>query len=62
MGQVIDRYKLNLFCRCLECEQYKGAKNDFVKYCGAYKTGIPPEIWNGRNVECKHFAENKKNN
>ena len=32
----IDRYKLNLFCVCLNCSKYRGSRNDFSKYCDAY--------------------------
>lgn len=57
MGYVIDRYTLNLFCICLDCEN-RGVPGK-AKSCSAYpkENGIPPEIWNTKNAECKHFKE-----
>ncbi len=31
MGCVIDRYKLNLYCVCLNCRKYRGSRSDFSK-------------------------------
>lgn len=61
MGCVIDRYKLNLYCVCLNCRKYRGSRSDFSKYCDAYPQLLPSKIWNGENVKCKYFVENDKN-
>lgn len=56
MENTIDKYKLNLYCRCLECKKkkYDGKQ---AHSCEAYpkQNGIPPEVWNGKNAECKYF-------
>lgn len=57
MGCLIDEYKLNIFCRCIGCEKYKGTRKDFTRYCEAYSEKIPPRIWNGENVDCKFFKK-----
>lgn len=55
MSYIIDRYKLNLYCRCMECKKRNHEGN--VHSCKAYpKTnGIPPKVWNEENAECEHF-------
>ena len=42
MGCVMDRYKLNLYCVCLNCRKYRGSRSDFSKYCDAYPQLLPP--------------------
>lgn len=53
--RTIDRYRLNLYCTCLECENFK--PNLVPHSCKAYpkRNGIPPKVWNGENAECKYF-------
>lgn len=57
MGEVIDRYQLNLFCKCLSCENFQ--QNLVPHSCEAYpkRNGIPPKIWNGKNEPCEHFIK-----
>ena len=61
MSQEIDRYQLkSLFPICQDCNKIKF---DGIPYsCEAYpkKNGIPPEVWNGKNVKCPHFEKAKK--
>lgn len=56
----IDRYKLNIFCICLDCKHFNlpGIPNS----CKAYpkQNGIPPKIWNGKNAKCPYFEEKQK--
>ena len=56
MIDTIDRYKLNLYCKCLQCKNksYEGKK---AHSCKAYpeQNGIPPQIWNKKNAECEYF-------
>lgn len=55
----IDRYKLNIFCVCLECKKKEVSGKAYS--CTAYpkEKGIPPEIWNGKNATCPYFEEKK---
>ena len=53
-GITIDRYKLNLYCRCLDCKKY----NDIPAHsCKKYpkRDGIPSKVWNGKNEDCEFF-------
>ena len=54
---TIDRYKLNLFCRCLECRKFQERQKLVPHSCQAYpkQNGIPPKVWNGENAYCEHF-------
>lgn len=55
MRQTTDKYKLNLFCTCLTCEN---RNRDGLAYsCKEYpeQMGIPPKIWNTENAQCEHF-------
>ena len=51
----IDRYKLNLFCTCLECKNFKPSL--IPHSCNAYpkRNGIPPKVWNGEYEKCEHY-------
>lgn len=57
MGYVIDRYRLNLYCRCLGCANYRICR--VPHSCKAYpkENGIPPKVWNGENAQCEYFKE-----
>lgn len=57
----IDRYHLNLFCKCLKCSK-RGVKG-FYKACKAYpkNNGIPPEIWNGKDAYCEYYEPDENN-
>ena len=52
---VLDRYELNLYCVCFDCNNRNSEGN--MRSCKAYpkKNGIPPEVWNTENAECKFF-------
>ena len=54
---TIDRYKLNLFCVCLDCKKFQDRQKLVPHSCQAYpkQNGIPPKIWNGENANCEHF-------
>ena len=55
--RVIDRYKLNLYCTCLGCEQFQPSKKERLPHsCNAYpkQNGIPPKVWNGEYEKCEH--------
>ncbi|HBH93781.1 MAG TPA: hypothetical protein DDX70_11350 [Bacteroides sp.] len=56
-GYEIDKYKLNIFCTCLKCNNFNlpGIPNS----CKAYpkRDGIPAQIWNGKNAKCPYFDE-----
>ena len=54
MIRTIYEYKLNLFCVCLGCK-HKKIRNDATRYCKAHPQKLPPEIWNGKNVDCPFF-------
>lgn len=56
--RVIDRYKLNLFCTCLGCEQFQPSKKERLPHsCNAYpkQNGIPTKVWNGEYEKCEHY-------
>lgn len=59
MITVIDRYKLNLYCICLDCEK-KSYDGKAAHSCQAYpkRNGIPPKIWNTENAKCEYFEPN----
>lgn len=61
MIDTIDKYKLNLYCTCLGCEKRNHEGN--AHSCKAYpkSDGIPKEVWNGKNAECKYFMEKHPN-
>lgn len=60
MFDTIDRYKLNLYCRCLECKNLQYGEK--FKSCKAYpeENGIPPKVWNGKYAECEHFVREEE--
>lgn len=51
----IDRYKLTLFCTCIDCS--KRGKPGLAHSCSAYpkRNGIPSKIWNTDHAECEYF-------
>lgn len=63
MGVEIDKYHLNMYCICLECQKRNRSSKGPAHSCEAYpkKNGIPSKIWNSENAECPHFVkENTK--
>ena len=62
MFNVIDRYILNLYCRCADCENFKPSL--IPHSCLAYpvRDGIPPKVWNGKYTECEHFIPKENKN
>lgn len=56
MINTIDKYKLNLYCTCLNCKK-KNYDGQNAHSCKAYpeRNGIPPKVWNGKNEKCEHF-------
>lgn len=60
MGEVIDRYHLNLYCTCLSCENL--FKGNYARSCKQYnyRNGIPPEIWNTENAQCPYYELKEK--
>ena len=58
MINTIDKYRLNLYCKCLECEQFQPSKKGRLPHsCNAYpqENGIPPKVWNTENAQCEHY-------
>ncbi len=57
---IIDMYKLNMYCVCLDCEN---RISDKAYSCKIYhkERGIPPEIWNGKNAKCEHYIDKRSN-
>lgn len=55
MGEVIDKYHLNMYCVCSKC--MKKQEGDYAYSCKEYnrEKGIPAEIWNGKNMDCPYF-------
>ena len=55
MRNTIDKYRLCLYCKCLNCKKSEGAKEAYS--CKAYpkRYGIPTDVWNKKDVECKYF-------
>lgn len=55
MGEIIDKYHLNMFCICSKCKKKK--EGDYAYSCKQYnkEKGIPAEIWNKENAECPYF-------
>lgn len=60
MGYEIDRYKINLYCRCLDCKKYKPSKIPYSCKAFPKRNGIPQKVWNGRDAKCKYFEENQE--
>ena len=56
MVRRIDEYKMNPYSTCLFCRHQK-LRNDASRYCIAHPKKLPPEIWNAKNAECRHFEK-----
>ena len=59
----IDRYELNLLCRCTLCKKYEENRENRPRgSCEAYpkEKELPPRIWNGDMTECEYFEPTEK--
>lgn len=55
---VIDGYHLNLYCKCLNCDNWRVRHPELPPYaCKAYPKyrGIPKEVWNKPDSECRYY-------
>lgn len=62
MGEIIDKYHINLFCICRKCKKRENSKKAYS--CTEYpkRKGIPAEIWNTENAQCPYYEPKEKTN
>lgn len=62
MGEIIDKYHLNLYCICINCKNRE--INGKAYSCPTYpkEKGIPSEIWNSEEAECPFFEPIRQEN
>ena len=55
MSSTIDKYKLCLYCKCLNCKNRENAKAAYSCKIYPKRYGIPPKVWNDKDTKCEHY-------
>ena len=61
MSSTIDKYKLCLYCICLNCKNRENAKAAYSCKIYPKRYGIPPKVWNDKDTKCEHYEPKQLN-